>query len=353
MTSPAGTAKRIGFFTRLLDDVSPGERYRLALAQIVRAEELGFDSAWVAQHHFNESEGGLPSPLVFLAHVAARTSRIRLGTGIITLPLEDPLRVAEDAAVLDLLSGGRLEVGVGTGGTPSAFTAFGRISDERRELFADNLQLITEAWGGKDLGKDTGTSANRLYPAAPQLLDRLWQATFSVSGGERAGRAGDGVMLSRTQPRATGQASAPLDELQNPIIDAYLDALPDGATPRILASRTLFVAEDRAEALRFAEAGLRRIVPHFERQGHVFERTDVESLIAATDAHVGTVDDVVESLSRDSSLERATDISFQVHSIDPPHEHILRSIELAAAEVAPRLGWKAAPVRVPALQGEK
>ncbi|MDQ1593921.1 MAG: hypothetical protein QOH40_477, partial [Arthrobacter pascens] len=196
MTSPAGT-KRIGFFTRLLDDAPPAERYRLALEQIVRAEELGFDAAWVAQHHFNEAEGGLPSPLVFLAHVAARTSRIRLGTGIITLPLEDPLRVAEDAAVLDLLAGGRLEVGVGTGGTPSAFTAFGRVSDERRELFADNLQLITEAWGGKELG----ASVDRLYPAAPQLLDRLWQATFSVSGGERAGRAGDGVMLSRTQPR--------------------------------------------------------------------------------------------------------------------------------------------------------
>ena len=117
MTIPAGKAKRIGFFTRLLDDASPADRYRLALEQIIRAEELGFDSAWVAQHHFHETEGGLPSPLVFLSHVAARTSRIRLGTGIITLPLEDALRVAEDAAVLDLLSAGRLEVGVGTGGT--------------------------------------------------------------------------------------------------------------------------------------------------------------------------------------------------------------------------------------------
>jgi putative FMN-dependent luciferase-like monooxygenase len=348
MTRPAGTAKRIGFFTRLLDDAGPAERYRLALEQILRAEELGFDSAWVAQHHFNESEGGLPSPLVFLSHVAARTSRIRLGTAIITLPLEDPLRAAEDAAVLDLLSAGRLEVGVGTGGTPSAFTAFGLDSDERRQLFADKLQLLAEAWGGKELVP----SADRLYPAAPQLLERLWQATFSVAGGERAGRAGDGVMLSRTQPRSPEKPSAQLDELQNPIIDAYLTALPDGAAPRILASRTLFVADSRAEALSFAEAGLRRIVPHFERQGHIFESHDVESLIKATDSHVGTVDDVVESLARDSSLERATDISFQVHSIDPPHEHILRSIELAATEVVPRLGWKAAPAPVPAPQGE-
>ncbi|WP_104088757.1 putative FMN-dependent luciferase-like monooxygenase [Arthrobacter sp. GMC3] len=349
MTISVSAPKRIGFFTRLLDDVTPAERYRLAVEQIIKAEELGFESAWVAQHHFHESEGGLPSPLVFLSHVAALTSRIRIGTGIITLPLEDALRVAEDTAVLDLLSGGRLEVGVGTGGTASSFTAFGLVSDERRELFDQKLQLIIEAWSGKDLG----SVENHLYPPAPHLLDRLWQATFSASGGERAGRAGDGLMLSRTQPRDAAAAQAPLDEVQNPIIDAYLQALPEGAQPRILASRTLFVADDRAEALRLAEAGLRRILPHFERQGHVFESNHVESLIAATDSHVGTVEDVVASLSQDTSLERVTDISFQVHSIDPPHEHILRSLELTASEVAPRLGWKAAPTPTSALQGEK
>ncbi|BCW44911.1 putative FMN-dependent luciferase-like monooxygenase [Arthrobacter sp. StoSoilB5] len=349
MTHRAEATKRIGFFTRLLDDVGPAERYRLALEQIQAAEDTGFDTAWVAQHHFNEAEGGLPAPLVFLAYAAARTTSIRLGTGIITLPLEDPLRVAEDTAVLDLISGGRLEVGVGTGGTPSSFAAFDLESDQRRRIFAEKLQLLTEAWGGKDIRSST----NALYPAAPQLLERLWQATFSSSGGERAGRAGDGLMLSRTQPREQSLAGATLDQLQNPIIDAYLEALPAGATPRILASRTLFVADDRATALRFAEAGLRRIVPHFERQGHVFESHDVESLIAATDAHVGTVEDVVESLSRDSSLERATDVSFQVHSIDPPHEHILRSIELAATGVVPALGWKPDTAPLSDLQGEK
>ncbi|WP_158685984.1 LLM class flavin-dependent oxidoreductase, partial [Cronobacter sakazakii] len=102
------TQKRLGFFTRLLDRVSAAERYRLATEQILHAERSGFDTAWVAQHHFHEAEGGLPSPLLFLAHVAAQTRRIRLGTGIITLPMESPLRVAEDAAVLDRLSGGRV-----------------------------------------------------------------------------------------------------------------------------------------------------------------------------------------------------------------------------------------------------
>ena len=348
MTGYPANTKRIGFFTRLLDEADPAGRYRLAAEQVLRAEGLGFDSAWVAQHHFSQAEGGLPSPLVFLSHLAAQTSRIRLGTGIITLPLEDPVRVAEDTAVLDLLSNGRLEIGIGTGGTPGAFTAFGTDTGHRRELFAHKLQQLTDAWRGKELG----APENRLYPPAPQLLDRVWQATFSASGGERAGSAGDGLMLSRTQPRDTGQPRAALDEVQNPIIDAYLQALPAGAAPRILSSRTLFVADDRGEALALAEAGLRRIIPHFERQGHVFDSLAVEDLIAATDSHVGTVDDVVESLSRDSSLARATDITFQVHSIDPPHRYILRSLELIATEVVPRLGWKTT-TPVPALQGEK
>ena len=89
--------KRLGFFTRLLDQVDAAERYRLATQQIQHAEKCGFDSAWIAQHHFHEGEGGLPAPFVFLSHVAAHTSRIRLGTGIVTLPLESssvvPFRV--------------------------------------------------------------------------------------------------------------------------------------------------------------------------------------------------------------------------------------------------------------------
>ena len=97
----------------MLDAAPAAERYRLAAEQIAHAERCGFDTAWVAQHHFHEHEGGLPSPFVFLGHLAARTSTIRLGTGIVTLPLELPVRVAEDAIVLDLISNGRLELGVG------------------------------------------------------------------------------------------------------------------------------------------------------------------------------------------------------------------------------------------------
>jgi len=326
--------RRLGFFTRLLDQVSPEERYRLATAQIVHAERCGFESAWVAQHHFHEDEGGLPAPFVFLAQIAGVTSRIRLGTGIVTLPLELPIRVAEDAAVLDLMCGGRLEVGVGGGGNLSSYAAFGQDSAERRTLLAAHLEILRDAWAGRPL-----PGGDRLYPASPQLVERVWQATFTVEGAERAGAAGDGLMLSRTQPRPANAPGLSLPEIQNPMIDAYMKALPEGRAPRILASRTVFVTDDRRDALRFAEAGLGRHRARLVRLGRATGDGSVTAMIAAMDVHLGTAGDVIASLQADSALARSTDLAVQVHSIDPPHPVILRSIELVSEVVAPALGW--------------
>jgi putative FMN-dependent luciferase-like monooxygenase len=327
--------KRLGFFTRVLDQADAAERYRLATEQIIHAERFGFDSAWVAQHHFHEDEGGLPGPLVFLAQVAPQTSRIRLGTAIVTLPLELPIRVAEDAAVLDLISGGRLEVGVGPGGNLSAFEAFGLDSAERGALLAGHLQVLRDAWAGRPL-----TGGDRLYPSTPHLVDRIWQATFTMDGARRAGAAGDGLMLSRAQPRPADAPDLSLAEIQNPMIDAYLAALPEGREPRILASRTVFVADDRNDAQRFAEAGLERHRTRLKKMGRMTGSATVGDLIGAYNVHLGTPDDVIASLQADSALARSTDFTVQVHSIDPPHPFIIRSIELVAEVVAPALGWE-------------
>jgi putative FMN-dependent luciferase-like monooxygenase len=326
----------LGFFSRLLDRADPAERYRLAIAQILHAERCGFDSAWVAQHHFHEDEGGLPAPFVFLSQVAARTDRIRLGTGIVTLPLELPIRVAEDAAVLDLMCGGRLEVGVGPGGNLSAYQAFGLDSNQRTALLVRHHRLLIDAWAGRKL-----PGGDRLYPPNPGLVDRVWQATFSVDGARRAGAAGDGLMLSRTQPRPTGAPHLSLPDIQNPMIDAYLEALPPGRAPRILASRTVFATDDRNEALQLAEIGLAHQRQRYAAIGRpaMVEGMSVHDQIAAMDIHIGTAEDVVASLGSDTVLTRATDLTVQSHSIDPPHPFILRSIELIAALVAPALGW--------------
>lgn len=334
-TAPAtSTGPTVAFFTRLLDDASPTERYALATAQIQQAERHGIGRAWVAQHHFHAAEGGLPSPLVFLAHAAAVTSGIRLGTGVITLPLEDPVRVAEDAVVADLLSGGRVDLGLGSGGTPSSFEPFGEDVRDKAATYDRKLRTLLDGLAGRDVG-----AGNTLYPDAGDLADRVWQATFSAPGGHRAGIHGHGLLLSRTQPRRTDRLYAPLSELQDPIIDAYLEALPAGVTPRITASRTVFVADDRAEALRFAEVGLRRAAEGFRRQGQTIPGDDIDELIAALDTHLGTPEQVAESLAADVTLARATEVAFQVHSVDAPHEHVLRSIALFADEVAPALGY--------------
>jgi putative FMN-dependent luciferase-like monooxygenase len=336
VTTSARERKRLGFFTRLLDDGTALQRYRNALDQFVRAEELGLDSVWVAQHHFHEDEGGLPSPFVLLAQAAARTSRIHLATGIVTLPLEEPLRVAEDAAVLQLLSDGRLELGIGSGGTPSSFPPFGHESADRAAIYDRHRETLVRALRGDELTSDGGV----LYPAAPDLLGAIWEATFSAGGAERIGRRGNGLMLSRTQPRKEW-AGPTSPELQESIVDAYLAALPDGVEPRILASRSALVVDNEADAEQWIRRGIERSTSYLRSQGvEVPAGTTDAELLAWLDIHIGTPEQVLASLRTDGILARATDVAFQPHPIDPAHDAVLRSIELIATRVAPELlGW--------------
>jgi alkanesulfonate monooxygenase SsuD/methylene tetrahydromethanopterin reductase-like flavin-dependent oxidoreductase (luciferase family) len=166
---------RLGFLSPLHGTSEPRQLYRDYVELFVAAEELGFDSGWVAQHHFDADAGRLPSPFPFLAAVAERTRKIRLGTAVVTLPLEDPLRVAEDAAVLDALSGGRVELGVGSGTDPAVFAAFGKDVERRRENNSAGVAALADAFAGKPF---RGTEF-RLQPAAPGLAGRLWQGAFS------------------------------------------------------------------------------------------------------------------------------------------------------------------------------
>lgn len=343
MTSTtASTTPRLGFFTRVLDETGADQRYQLALEQIRTAEAVGFDTAWVAQHHFHEHEGGLPSPFVLLSHAAAQTSTIVLGTSIVTLPLEAPLRVAEDAAVLWLLSGGRFELGIGSGGTPASFPPFGHDPKDRPAIFARHLDQLVTALRGEVLTSDGGT----LYPAAPQVLDTLWQATFSPEGAARIGAAGSGLMLSKTQPHT----EATLADTQRRLVDAYRAALPTGVAPRVFGSRNLVVVDDEATARRLAQRGIQRSLPSAKALGvEVPAGASEAELLALFDLHIGTPETIVTELKDDHVLLAATDLVFQSHPVDPPHELLLRSLELIATEVAPALGWT--PARQETVRG--
>lgn len=144
-------------------------------------------------------------------------------------------------------------------------------------------------------------------------------------------------MLSRTQPRPAGQPELPLDALQNPIIDAYLAALPSGVAPRILASRTAFVATDRQYARKVALPGLTAQAAAYRQSGHRLRGETLDDFMGQFDAHIGDPPDVLSSLLQDSCLPRVTDISFQVHSVEPEHADVLRSLELLSRYIAPVL----------------
>src|SRR5215468_5513574 len=142
---------RFGFFDQLpcASGFSERQRYRDIMAQIELGDELGFDTVWLGELHFSRAFSVLADPLTVLAAAAQRTRRIRLGTAVALLPLHNPVRVAEQGAVVDILSDGRLELGVGRGTAPVHYAGYGIAQEESRERFEEALDFIVQAWTEK------------------------------------------------------------------------------------------------------------------------------------------------------------------------------------------------------------
>ena len=194
---------RLGLLTHVEGAGGSQRVYREAIELLVAADALGFETAWVAQHHFDKA-GRLPSPFPFLAAVAERTRHIRLGTAIVVLPFENPIRLAEDAAVVDAISGGRLELGVGSGADPEEYRAFGLDVARRRELTTDGLHTLQRALAGEAIG-DSGL---RMHPPATALNERLWQAVYGIPGAQHAARNRAGLLINRAVYEAEGASES-------------------------------------------------------------------------------------------------------------------------------------------------
>ena len=328
---------RLGFFTRLLDQADAAERYRLARRRSRTPSAAATTRPGSRSIIFTRTKAACRRPSCFSPRPLRAPHGFASGPGSSCLPLELPIRVAEDAAVLDLMCGGRLEVGIGPGGNLSAYTAFGLDSDERTALLVRYHRVLIDAWAGRHAARRRPALSARSRPGGSRLAGDVQRG--GCKAGRRGGRRADAV----AHAAAAGGGARPVTARDPEPDDRRLSggAAARARAPRILASRTVFVADDRDEALRLAELGLARQRARYAAIGRaVFvEGMSVHDQIAAMDIHIGDPDDVIASLRADSVLGRATDLTVQCHSIDPPHPFILRSIELVADVVAPALGW--------------
>lgn len=171
--------------------------YAATLRQIAWAERIGYDDVWLTEHHFCD-DGHAPSILPLAAAVAARTERIRIGTGVLLLPLHHPVRVAEDCATIDILSNGRFELGVGIGYRPQEFAGLGVRVSERAGRTDEGLEIIRRLWAGEEVnvdGKHYQVKAARLQPPPVQRpRPPLWVGGFADAAARRAARLADGYI---------------------------------------------------------------------------------------------------------------------------------------------------------------
>ena len=179
-------------------------RLRDAIEQSVLAEKLGFDSVFMTEHHFSR-HGIVPDNLSMLSYLAALTHRIRLGTAVSVLPLHEPVRLAESAALLDVLSDGRLEFGIGRGYQWGEFNGFGLSLDERVARFEESITVILRSWTTEEPFDHDGQywHYRNAWPQ-PQPLQKphppIWMATVSDDGFDMCVEHGWGVMLPQAVP---------------------------------------------------------------------------------------------------------------------------------------------------------
>ncbi len=210
----------------------PARYYGWHLDLIEEADRRGIGSIWVTEHHFVD-DGYLPQPLTALAAIAARTSRARLGTGVIVAPLQHPMQIAEQAALVDVMSGGRLELGLGAGYVAPEFEAFGADISRR---YHDTDHALAEV--GRILAEGDCT------PGPVQDPVPVWAGYLGPIGARRAGRLGVGLLTLRRDSYPIYRAAL-ADAGHDPgaarmggVVDFLLADDPEEAFERVLPHRT-------------------------------------------------------------------------------------------------------------------
>jgi alkanesulfonate monooxygenase SsuD/methylene tetrahydromethanopterin reductase-like flavin-dependent oxidoreductase (luciferase family) len=339
--------KRIGFLSFGHYQPIPGSVSRTAADALtqtielaVAAEELGADGAFVRVHHFAPQ---LASPFPLLAAIGARTSRIDIGTAVIDMRYENPLYMAEDAAAADLISGGRLQLGVSRGSPETALRgseAFGYVPDEGEsdaDLARQHTALFRAAIAGAGVAEAnpqmTGgqRGALAIEPQSPGLPDRIWWGAGTRATAVWAAEQGMNLMSSTLLTEDTGVA---FSDLQAEQLQLYRDAWAAAGwerEPRVSVSRSILPITTDLDRRYFGASAL---AERRDQVGHLDG-----GLARFGKSYVGDPERIVEELREDAAVADADTLLVTVPNqlgVDY-NAHLLETI---VTQIAPALGWR-------------
>ncbi|MGE0723076.1 MAG: LLM class flavin-dependent oxidoreductase [Alphaproteobacteria bacterium] len=323
------------------------------IEQTVLAEQLGFDVVWFAEHHF-ANLGMCPSPLLAAAHAAARTRRVKLGTGVVVLPFYNPMRLVDEIAYVDVLSGGRLVLGVGSGSHRHEFDGLGVPIAEARRRFEEVLDVVDQA---REAGR-VALEGEHVRVAPTDLPLTPIQRPIPLY---LAGLARDAAMVERVAARdytpfvsAMWMPSAAVAAVRAPY-DAARARI--GRPPgRFAIQRLVFVTDDPAEAREAAERAIytHRIVASLKAGTGAFDRGYVGETPHAGDptpedvldkAMIGPAERCIAMLREDIRVVRPSHLSLFMGFGGMDHRRVVRSMERFMREVAPHLRAEASSDR--------
>jgi alkanesulfonate monooxygenase SsuD/methylene tetrahydromethanopterin reductase-like flavin-dependent oxidoreductase (luciferase family) len=329
--------RKLGFLTiGLFDAADPRRGHESTLEIIELGEQLGFDSAWVRHRHL---QYGISSPVAVLAAASQRTRRIHLGTAVIPLGWENPLRLAEDLATVDLLSGGRLNPGLSVG-PPMRYdevkNALYPDTADAEDFGYDRVRRLLGFVRGEPATGFSGTQgfevfSDRVQPQAPGLGERLWYGGASLRSAEWAGKHSMNFLTSSVV-KAEGE-STDFAEIQLSHIQAFRTAHPDGEHARVSQGLVVIptdsaTPEQRAKYQAYAEKRLPRTA---EPQGPA-------RMLFSPD-FVGTSAEIAERLHGHAGFREVDEVAFAL-PFTFEHEDYVQILTDIAERLGPELGWR-------------
>ena len=338
MPLPSEPLQKLGFLTiGLFDGADPRPGHETTLEIIELGEQLGFDSAWVRHRHF---QFGISSPVAILAAASQRTSRIGLGTAVIPLGWENPVRLAEDLATVDILSGGRLNPGVSVG-PPIHWDyvkeALYPETYEQQDFSYERVRRLLDMLRGEPASTFSGTEgfevfSDRVQPQAPGLARRMWYGGASLRSAQWAG---ENEMNFLTSNVTRAEESEDFTQTQLSHINTFRVHHPDGIKARV--SQGLVVvptdsatAEQRAKYLAYAE----------KRTPRTATPQGPARLMFALDL-VGTSDEIAEQLYANPAFQQIHEVAFAL-PFNFDHDDYVQILTDIATKLGPALGWRPA-----------